>query len=75
MNWLAAFFSGSEREVDSLVVGCSVAVLTVLGFSVYVGLQDHATWNPLTVSTGVATIFGAAHGAKGFRDRNEEPKP
>jgi hypothetical protein len=60
-----------EERVDSLVAALLVGVVATVAYQGYALYQDHSTWSPIAFDTGLATLVGAAHTAKGFRDRGK----
>ena len=70
-----SLLSSSDLEVDSIIFAGLVALLVLIGLSVYATIQSPGAWNPITFATGAATTIASVAGGKTARDRWSAPPP
>jgi hypothetical protein len=68
-----SLFSGDETVVDSIVVAALLALVALIGVTVYVAIIAPAGWNPVSYASAAASLIGAGAGGKMARDRWSQP--
>ena len=74
--FLLSLFSGDESEVDSVIVCGAIALLALVGVTIYVTIMVPSSFSPMNFGPAAAAVIGAAAGSKRVRDgaRLDDPE-
>jgi hypothetical protein len=68
-SFFLSLLSGDESEVDSVIVCGVVALLSLIGTTIFVTIHEPTSFSPINFATAASGVIGSVAAGKTARDR------